>query len=79
MDSVNAFHEFICRNKIPSVVFTKVAMTASAMLTKVLKDMAATGHVWANTFYKVQVNLDLKYYKASGDEKRRFRSHMDKK
>jgi hypothetical protein len=79
MDSANAFHEFICRNKIPSVVFTKVAATASAMPTKVLKDMAATGHVWANTFYKVQVDLDLKYYEASGDEKRRFRSHMDEK
>ncbi|KAH6701345.1 hypothetical protein BKA61DRAFT_582423 [Leptodontidium sp. MPI-SDFR-AT-0119] len=52
MDSANVFHEFMCRNKIPSVVFTKVAATASAMPTKVLKDMAATGHVLGKHLYK---------------------------
>ncbi|KAH6719523.1 hypothetical protein BKA61DRAFT_571527 [Leptodontidium sp. MPI-SDFR-AT-0119] len=79
MDSANIFYEFMCRNKIPSVVFTKVTATASTILTKVLKDMAATGHVLGKHLYKVQVDLDLKYYEASGDKKRRFRSHMDEK
>ena len=53
IDSANRFHEFICRNKIPSVVYTKVAATASALPTKVLKDMAATGHVLGQHLYKV--------------------------
>ncbi|KAH6712153.1 hypothetical protein BKA61DRAFT_675948 [Leptodontidium sp. MPI-SDFR-AT-0119] len=79
MDSANVFHEFMCRNKIPSVVFTKVTATASTMPTKVLKDMAATGHVLGKHLYKVQVNLDLKYYEASGDKKRRFRSYINEK
>ncbi|KAH6699896.1 hypothetical protein BKA61DRAFT_681897 [Leptodontidium sp. MPI-SDFR-AT-0119] len=61
MDSANIFHEFICRNKIPSVVFTKVVTTTSAIPTKVLKDMAATGHVLGKHLYKVQVDLDLNH------------------
>jgi len=42
MNSADKFHKFICRNNIPSVVFTKVAATASALPTQVLKDLAAT-------------------------------------
>lgn len=79
MDSANKFHEFMCVNKIPSVVYTKVAATASALPPKVLEDMAATGHVLGQHLYKVQALLDLKYYEDSGDDKKRFREHMDQR
>lgn len=53
MNSANIFYEFMCRNKIPSVVFIKVTATASVMPIKVLKDMAAIGHVLGKYLYKV--------------------------
>ena len=79
MDSANEFHEFICRNNIPSIVFTKVAATASALSTNVLEDLAFTGHILGKYIYKYHVALSREYYEASGDEKTRFRPHMDQK
>jgi len=79
INSADKFHEFICRNNIPSVVVTKVAATASAMPTQVLKDLAATGHKWGKHLYDIHDELSVQYYKDSGDEKTRFQPHMDEK
>ena len=70
---------FICYNNIPSVVVTKVAATASALPTQVLNGLAVTGYKWGKHLYDIHNKLSVQYFKDSGDEKTRFRRHMDKK
>ncbi|RDL36116.1 uncharacterized protein BP5553_06728 [Venustampulla echinocandica] len=77
--AADRFHEFLSKNKIPSVAYTKIATFATEIPDQLCKDLEATGHPVGIYLRKAQVEMDLAFYATScnPDPSKRFRPSMD--